>query len=75
MGTFNKHIDGFVQERHSFSSLAMELRLSYINPSIGFYYKLLIWIIPVQHSQYHGCWWSGSLRRQDISTHDIDYVE
>ena len=25
--------------------------------------------------QYHGCWCPGSLRRQDISSHDIDYVE
>ena len=32
-------------------------------------------IIPVQHSQYHGLWCPGSLRRQDIGTHDIDYVE
>ena len=32
-------------------------------------------IIPVQHSQYHGWWCPGSLRRQDTSTHDIDYVE
>ena len=24
--------------------------------------------------QYHGCWCPGSLRRQDISTHDIEYV-
>ena len=31
-------------------------------------------IIPVQHSQYHVCWCSGSLRRQDI-THEIDYAE
>ena len=29
----------------------------------------------VQHSKYHGYWCPGSLRRQDISTHDIDYVE
>ena len=29
----------------------------------------------VQHSQYHGRWYPGSLRRQDISTHDIDYVD
>ena len=28
----------------------------------------------VQHSKY-GCWCPGALRRQDISTHDIDYVE
>ena len=25
----------------------------------------------VLHSQYHGCWCPGSLRRQDISTNDI----
>ena len=25
--------------------------------------------------QYHGCWCPGSLRRQDISSHDIDYIE
>ena len=29
----------------------------------------------VQHSQYHGCWCPGSVRRQDISTHDIHNVE
>ena len=28
-----------------------------------------------QLGQYHGCWCPGSLRRQDISSHDIDYVE
>ena len=28
------HIDGLVQERHNSSALAMELRLSFINPSI-----------------------------------------
>ena len=32
-------------------------------------------IVPVQHRKYHGCWCPGSLRRQDISTHDIGYVE
>ena len=26
-------------------------------------------------SQYHGCWCSGSLRRQDTDSHNIDYVE
>ena len=26
----------------------------------------------VQHNKYHDCWCSGSLRRQDISTYDID---
>ena len=31
-------------------------------------------IIPVQQSQYYGCCCPGSLRRQDISTHDINYV-
>ena len=25
--------------------------------------------------QSHGCWCPGSLRRQDVSSHDIDYVE
>ena len=25
--------------------------------------------------QYHGCWCPGSLRHQDINSHDIDYVE
>ena len=25
--------------------------------------------------QYNGCWCPGSLRRQDISNHDIDYVK
>ena len=29
----------------------------------------------IQHSHYYGCWYSGSLRRQDISTHGIAYVE
>ena len=29
----------------------------------------------VQHSQYHDCWCPGSLRRQDINTQDVDYVE
>ena len=29
----------------------------------------------VQTSQYHGCWCPGSLCCQDISTHDIDYIE
>ena len=33
------------------------------------------WIIPVQHSQYHDCWCPGSLCHQDMSIHDIDYVE
>ena len=29
----------------------------------------------MQQSKYHGCQCPGSLRRQDISTHGIDYVE
>ena len=31
------------------------------------------WINSVQYSKCHGCWCPGSLRRQDFSTHDIDY--
>ena len=29
----------------------------------------------VQQSKYPGRWCTGSLRRQDISTRDIDYVD
>ena len=32
-------------------------------------------VISVWLGQYHGCWCPGFLRRQDISSHDIDYVE
>ena len=32
-------------------------------------------VISVWLGQYHGCWCPGSLRCQDISSHDIDYVE
>ena len=32
-------------------------------------------VISVWLGQYHGCWCPGSLRRQDISSDDIDYVE
>ena len=32
-------------------------------------------VISVYLGQYHGCWCPGSLRRQDISSHGIDYVE
>ena len=28
-----------------------------------------------KHSKHHGCSFPGSLRRRDITTHDIDYVE
>ena len=31
--------------------------------------------IPVHHRKYHSCWCPGSLCPQDISTHDISYVE
>ena len=26
-------------------------------------------------TQYHGCWCPGDVRSQDISSHDIDYIE
>ena len=29
----------------------------------------------VKQSQYHGCGYPGSARRQAISSYDIDYVE
>ena len=32
-------------------------------------------VISVELGQYHGCWCRGSLRRQNISNHDIDYVK
>ena len=32
-------------------------------------------VISVYLDQYHSCWCPGSLRRQDISNHDIDYKE
>ena len=32
-------------------------------------------INPVQHCKFYGCCWPGSLGRQDISSHDIAYVE
>ena len=28
----------------------------------------------VRTNQYHGCWFSGSLRRQGIKSHDVDHV-
>ena len=31
-------------------------------------------VISAELRQYHGCWSPGSLRRQDISNHDIDDV-
>ena len=32
-------------------------------------------VISVYLGQYHGCWYPGSLGRQDISSHDIDYMK
>ena len=32
-------------------------------------------VIFVYLGQYYGCWCHASLRRQDISNQDIDYVE
>ena len=29
----------------------------------------------VQLREYHGCWCPGSFCRQDIISHDIDYIE
>ena len=33
------------------------------------------WLNLSSRGQYPGCWCPGSLRRQDISSHGIDYVE
>ena len=33
------------------------------------------WVTSVKLGQYHGCWCPGSLCHQNISSHDIDYVE
>ena len=30
--------------------------------------------IPCQMGQYYSCWWPGDLRRQAISSHDIDFM-
>ena len=32
-------------------------------------------VISVYLGQYHGCWCPGSLLRQDIGSHDIEYLE
>ena len=66
--------------------VGMFLCISYVDTSLKPYLALiykrmmryLIYgnrIIPVQYSQYRGCWCPGSLRHQDISTHDIDYKQ
>ena len=38
------HIDGLMQERRNSSALAMELRLSFINPSIYIYIYICMYI-------------------------------
>ena len=54
----------------------------YFLNSIESNYLIPFWLLicgdsamPVWQGQYHGCWCLGSLRRQVISPHDIDYVE
>ena len=32
-------------------------------------------VISVKLGQYHGCWCPSYLRRQDISSHDVDHVD
>ena len=60
----------FCNRKSTSASLAYRIFTSYFKPlTCGDR------IIPVQHSQYRGCWCPGSLCRQDISTHDIDCVE
>ena len=46
----------------------------------GSHFELNPWLAgdqvnSVYLGQYHGCWCPGSLRCQDISSHDIDYIE
>ena len=50
---------------------------SYIQYTLNVKYLIMHpfwrWLnIPGELSQYHGCWCPGSLRRQVISSHDID---
>ena len=35
--------------------------------------NMRVWVILIQHSQYHGCWCHGCLHCQDIHSHYIDY--
>ena len=37
---------------------------------------MLVKRAPVLYTQYHGCWWLGNTKSQDIfiSSHDIDWV-
>ena len=46
------HIHGFVQERRNSSALAMELRLSYTNPSIWKMVNISAWIQSNHHDIY-----------------------
>ena len=41
----------------------------------GWYEYRWVFIISVWLGQYHGYWCPGSLRRQDINSHDIDFIE
>ena len=34
-------------------------------------WKTILWSF---YSQYHGCWWPGNARKQDISRHAIDFI-
>ena len=45
------------------------------NPSNLLKRFMLTRVNSVYLGQYHGCWCPGSVRRQDISNHDIDYIE
>ena len=31
--------------------------------------------LPSLQSEYHGCWWPGDARSQDISIHDVGLVK
>ena len=39
------------------------------------FFKVANRVNSIYLGQYHGCWCPGSLRRQDISNHDIDWVK
>ena len=34
--------------------------------------KHVIIMLPISHSQYHGCWWPGDASSQGINSNDID---
>ena len=51
-----------------FNSNSIHAELNWID----YQFQFNSWIDP---SPDRGCWCPGSLRRQDISSHDIDYVE